>query len=312
MGMLVDSIYSGASPEEVDNLLGDKPADVPEHLQETGAQSDWASWPPPWDGVSAKLEHAWRHFNLLAENTWNFIHQPPVTVETIAAPERGPNWLRCELHVTHPGKPISLMLGDFLHNLRCALDHSLTAIDPKAGRREVFPTSLTEADFDNWAAKWTAAGGSAGALAAIRARQPFHASDGKDPEDYVLRIVARLNNVDKHRLLNLTPVGVSDVKPPELKIQSTAAVASYEYLVKHGYPLEEEQTALYIELEVPVQQASVQVEGTIPIAVSVENYFDLIALGARLHEAVVNNCRDLRRGSLNGWTDAATDGASVQ
>lgn len=286
MGMLADAIFSGASSE---------------------AQDDWASWPPPWDGVSAKLEHAWRHFNLLAESTMTFIHQNPLSFETIAAPERGPNWLRCELHVTHPGNAISLMFGDFLHNLRCALDHSLTAIDPKAGLRANFPACLTEAQFENWAADWTAAGGSDGALAAIRARQPYHAAGGLDPEDYVLRIVARLNNADKHRLLNLTPVGVSDEKPPSLKIQSTTAVASYDYLVKHGYPLEEKQTALYIELEVPVRQASVQVDGTIPIAVSVDRYFDLVSRGRELHEAVVKTCHALRRGSLSDWADDAID-----
>jgi hypothetical protein len=29
------------------------------------------------------------------------------------APERGPNWLRCELAVAHPGRPIALMLVTF-------------------------------------------------------------------------------------------------------------------------------------------------------------------------------------------------------
>jgi hypothetical protein len=174
------------------------------------AVPEWARWPTPWHGVSAKLEHAWRHLNLMGVNTQEFIRRPPIQMETVAAPERGPNWLRCELKVTQPGTPISLMLGDFLHNLRCALDHSLTAIDPKAGRRTNFPASLTEAEFEKWAEAWRESGGSEEPIRAIRARQPFLAADGRDPEDFVLRIVARLNNADKHRLLNLTPVGLSD------------------------------------------------------------------------------------------------------
>lgn len=100
--------------------------------------------------------------------------------------------------------------------------------------------------------------------------------------------------------------------PPNLEIQSTAAVVSCEYLVQHGRALEEKQTALFIELDVPIEQASVQVLGTMPIAVSVDNYFDLIATAARLHEAVANNCRDLRQGSLNGWSGETTSGAAVE
>lgn len=162
MGSLVDRIYPGPMPE------------------------DWANRPMPWDGVSAKLEHAWRHFDVLANYTLHFVRDNPLAFETVAAPERGANWLKCELRVTHPGKMISLMFGDFLHNLRCALDYSLTAIDPKSGRRTNFLASLTEAEFEDWAAKWTDSGGSPGALAEIRRRQPFQAAHGLNPEDYVL------------------------------------------------------------------------------------------------------------------------------
>ncbi|QVI30121.1 hypothetical protein MN2019_12975 [Mycolicibacterium neoaurum] len=285
MGSLVDRVYPGPMPE------------------------DWASWPAPWDGVSAKLEHAWRHFDALASVTMDFVRAGPLTFETVPATERGTNWLRCELRVTHPDKLIALMFGDFLHNLRGALDHSLTAIDPQAGRKVNFPVCLTEAEFDGWAPKWINPGGSAGALAALRQYQPFHAADGLDPEDYVLRIVARLSNTDKHRLLNLTPVGVSDEMPPDLTIEATAAVVSFEYLLQHGQSLEEHQTALFVELSVPVTEASVEITGTIPIAVSIDSYFDLVAVAARLHKAVASTCRNLRDGSLNGWRDLFAEDA---
>lgn len=300
MGVLVDSIYPGDGADGIDDLL----ADVPNSYPGTGPKSDWASWPAPWDGVSAKLEHAWQHFLHLAQKTTAFIQQSPVTTEIMSAPERGPNWLRCDLHANHPDSSISLMFGDFLHNLRCALDHSLTAIDPKAGRDTNFPAALTEADFNNsFAAKWTKAGGSEESLAAIRENQPFHGlALGVDPEDYVLRIVARLNNADKHRLLNLTPIGLSDEKPAELTVTSTAEVVSYEYLLSHGYPLEPQQTALFIEFDRPVNEVPVEIGGTVPIAVSVEQYFDLIAVGYRLHTAVAKTCDYLRRGSLSGWS----------
>lgn len=106
---------------------GEAPSPVP--------TPEWATWDPPWDGVSAKFAHACWQFATLAVNTKQFIKRPPITVVTAAAPERGPNWLQMELDVQHPGTVIALWFGDFLHNLRCALDHSLTAIDPRAGKR---------------------------------------------------------------------------------------------------------------------------------------------------------------------------------
>lgn len=225
----------------------------------------------------------------------------PITMGTFAAADRGPNWLRMELNVKHPGNPIALMLGDFLHNLRCALDHSLTALDPKAARRVNFPVCSVEADFKQWARAWKKAGGTDEVIQSVRNQQPFLAPPDMNPEDYVLRIVARLNNTDKHRLLNLTPIGLSDEKPPNLKILSNVPVINYEWVLTPG-PLEDHQIALFVEIDRPVNSAgvSVSVEGTIPIAVSVDDYSDLVSLGARLHEAVTKTCVELRRDSLAG------------
>lgn len=263
--------------------------------------TEWARWAAPWDGVSAKLEHAWRHFNLLGVNAQQFVRLAPITMETHAAPERGPNWLRIDASVRHPGTPISLMLGDFLHNLRCALDHSLTALDPKAGRRTNFPTSVTEAEFNNWAQGWRDAGGTEEVIQAIRQHQPFLAPLDKNPEDFVLRIVSRLNNADKHRLLNVTPIGISDEKPPNLKLTSNVRVVNYEWVLNPG-PLNDHETALFAELAEPVDTPGISVglEGTIPIAVSVDNYSDVVVLGAKLHEAVVKACHALRAEFLPG------------
>jgi hypothetical protein len=39
---------------------------------------------------------------------------------------------------------------------------------------------------------------------------------------------------------------------------------------------------------------------------------DGLKVDAQLHEAVANNCRDLRQGSLNGWSGETTSGAAVE
>jgi hypothetical protein len=85
---------------------------------------------------------------------------------------------------------------------------------------------------------------------------------------------------------------------------------SHEYVLTPG-PLEDHQTALFVQLEVPVTQAGVEIEGTVPIAVSVERYWDVVALGAELHEAVVRTCRALRRESLTGWPEVPSPGVPI-
>lgn len=273
-------------------------------MTEADEAADWACWPAPWAGVSAKLVHAMRHSDVLTSIAREFLEQPPIATEMLAAPERGPNWLKCDLHVTHPPDLIPLTLGDFLHNLRCALDHSLTAIDARAGRRLNFPVVDGETEFNKWAADWREAKGGEGPIAAIRARQAFNDDQGRNPLDYDLRIITRLNNADKHRLLTVTSVGTSDEHPPELTVLSNTPVISTEYVLPHGRSLQPRETALYIELDVPVTQPGVKinVEGAFPLGIAViDEYFNVVTLSEGLHAAVVRTCRHLRQGTLDGW-----------
>lgn len=270
----------------------------------TETTPDWTTWPDPWDGVSAKLEHAWRHFEILKAHAIHYLSQNFVRTEVAAAPERGPNWLKCELHVKHPGTLLSLILGDFLNNLRCALDHSLTAINPQAGRNLNFPVAITSGDWEAWAEKWRKAGGQEGALAAIGADQPYRAGVGQDPKDHRLRILSRLNNADKHRLLQVMHVGLSDEIPPNLKIKATTRVRRYEYLLRHGCVLTEQQTALFVELDMPVTKAGFEISGSIPTGIAIDDYFNIIELGQGLHRGIVKTCRRLRDGSLDNWGHA--------
>jgi hypothetical protein len=77
-------------------------------------------------------------------------------------------------------------------------------------------------------------------------------------------------------------------------------VVNYEWVLTPG-PLEDHETALFVEIDRAVKSAgvSVSVEGTIPIAVSVDGYSDIVNLGARLHEAVTA-CAKLRGDALGG------------
>lgn len=264
------------------------------------AMPNWAQWTAPWAGVSAKLRHAWDHLQKLRSSVEQFVLEPPLRVDSASVPDRGPNWLRVDLLVDHPDESLSLSLGDFLHNLRCALDHSLTVLDPKGARRLTFPIYSTEAEFDRWVRRqWRSAGGSEDVQRALREHQPFVSADGRDPENYALRILARLNNADKHRLLHLMPVNLSDRRPRTLEVTATTEILNVEWVLPTG-PAENRQAAIFVELDRPADECGVGVKGTIPISVAIERYDEAVGLCYDLHDAVMQTCGDLRRLSAPG------------
>ncbi|WP_148664716.1 hypothetical protein [Mycobacterium colombiense] len=65
--------------------------------------------------------------------------------------------------------------------------------------------------------------------------------------------------------------------------------------------LQERQTALFVKLEIPIPEAGFELKGSIPTAIAVDNYFDIIELGDGLHSGVVETCRRVRDRSLDNW-----------
>ena len=99
----------------------------------------------------------------------------------------------------------ALLMGDFVHNLRAALDHAVWAITP-AHIQETRPTEVafplysTEKRYTTWAKKREDWYGST-VFDVLRSSQPFNAvGTGKL---HPLHILQFLSNTDKHQLLNI-------------------------------------------------------------------------------------------------------------
>ncbi len=98
-----------------------------------------------------------------------------------------------------------LMGGDFVHNLRAALDHAVWAITPQHIRQErptevAFPLRSTEKSSTTWAKKRRDWYGPT-VFEVIRSNQPFNAAGTGTL--HPLHILQFLSNTDKHQLLNI-------------------------------------------------------------------------------------------------------------
>lgn len=133
----------------------------------------------------------------------------------------------------YPERPIpmrwSLLLGDAVHNLRSALDHlvyqlALLQQDPlPAGieRSGAFPVCVTEKDFQKQSHRL--AGIDCKAQKQIKALQPFNAPK---PQKHPLHWLALLDNIDKHRRLNVVATVVPGVELPLPSALVKSATAS--------------------------------------------------------------------------------------
>jgi hypothetical protein len=105
-----------------------------------------------------------------------------------------------------PPLRFGVILGDCVHNLRCALDHAVwqvTLLDggtPNSGTQ--FPiASRSESQFEEMA-KARIAGLSSPHRQVVKRVQPYHL--GQDAGTHPLAVLADLSNTDKHRIVNPT------------------------------------------------------------------------------------------------------------
>lgn len=110
----------------------------------------------------------------------------------------------------------TLVAGDCLHNLRCALDHLVYAIavhqsganPPPDQSKLQFPIADNRANFQN--STFRVASLSAPVQAAIDAVQPYNRTHPKLPPP--LSVLRDLENIDKHRFLRLAYAGIGEIE----------------------------------------------------------------------------------------------------
>ncbi|MFZ3214152.1 MAG: hypothetical protein WA188_21815 [Terriglobales bacterium] len=114
--------------------------------------------------------------------------------------------LRVHLPKPHDGLPV--VVGDFLFNVRCALDYVVWQLVLRGGgqprRSNQFPISRTAKLFEDAVRRGNLDGVPEKAQALIESLQPYHG--GNEP----LGTLAHFHNIDKHQELNLVTAVARD------------------------------------------------------------------------------------------------------
>jgi hypothetical protein len=149
-------------------------------------------------------------------------------VESMKPQHQGPRWeYRLDLSSIQPPERLPILVGDYLFNIRSALDHLAVAFAPGKYRRRVsfpifttdpFARDETSGDYldAEAAARWLSltSGLPDDCIAAIKALQPYEAAalHGHTAEHHALALLSAFQNADKHRELVDAVVGLHQVE----------------------------------------------------------------------------------------------------
>lgn len=177
--------------------------------------------------VRAKLARSAEHAQTIRNEVGSWMNRNPYSL----IKKRNPECTRFSLILRINEVPTwvrwSLMFGDYLSNLRSALDHLVYAIacheaassSPPYEDKLAYPLTDSEDRFDDFVSRKKLGDISAPVRAAIQRFQPYTRPHDKLPP--LLALIRDLNNGDKHKLLRVvygTPyqanVGFAGVQPP--------------------------------------------------------------------------------------------------
>lgn len=164
---------------------------------------------PKLTGVYAKIDRAKHHLSQLHATleAWGSAEENDHAPTFDYYPER--DRLEFVLHKVRPDDiNWSLIVGDVVHNLRCALDHLVFQLALLNGNpveechKAAFPICIDEASYKQSSRRIKGLV-SPNVLAEIEALQPYKAAAmvGKDPRKSNLWIISQLDIIDKHRTL---------------------------------------------------------------------------------------------------------------
>ena len=263
----------------------------------------------PFGGSRAKLNRAYELTALLEEETSNYLRGADKVYEL---------WLESsddlrELHAMarlalHPPLRFGILLGEIVHHLRSALDHTVWALakrkvaDPS--ERLQFPICTSPAGWENTLKNGAISGVGKGAIDLILQMQPFRQAK---PKDTVLAVIQQASNIDKHRVLLVvvavaalgdvvtvkdSPEFVGPKSPDSMSPTSIVGMAVPPFVVLGKDPA----SIFTMKFGSPNQDISIDVEVQLSLAVeklgNTENV-ELIQLVKMLHQGVAHSIETL-------------------
>ena len=164
---------------------------------------------PTLVGCWAKLRRADLHLQELNEEIGDYVAEDHS--RKVSTYDEAKQLSELRIEVGEPPNDLlwSVILGDFLHNVRSALDHLvwqlvLLAGKQQPGRQHQFPIAMTKESYErpDGLRDRCLAGVAEEHRAIIDRVQPFRLGD--DVSDHSLAHLRRLSNADKHRILPVT------------------------------------------------------------------------------------------------------------
>jgi len=222
-------------------------------------------------GCSLKVGRAATHFGTLHDEIRKFVDDKPHAFLPEIDREGSRYVVRIRVDRTPPAR-WSLIVGDFIQNLRASLDHLVWRLVRANGcsptRRNAFPIhSQKPTPRNRGLDPWNAAlqGVHPRARAAINSVQPYQAPNG--PRRHILSNLSRLSNEDKHRVV-LENVGAIARVPPQLDITPIRDVGGIErYDLYWNRPLKTGDVVLSANIEITGPKPEVHLKGEIPFDV---------------------------------------------
>lgn len=183
----------------------------------------------------AKLARAREHAETLKAETVDGIKQEASHAVWFSAVDPQTGWCDIAMVPQKIDKPrLSVLLGDVIHNLRCALDYLIPplveASEAKLSTAHEFPVYLDAGDYAAKVGSRTVAKGKGPlrhivhGLSVVEAWQPYNAKG--DPEADPLWGVHRFSNADKHR--QLTPFGLVPVG--QFRIECNGTIVERDFV----------------------------------------------------------------------------------
>lgn len=174
------------------------------------------------EGVKLKIDRATEHLEELHKEVGAYLDSGPYEVVRESQEEGNP-LLVCKVNRLPPLR-LSVLLGDFLHNLRSSLDHLAWQLvltnggHPDTGTS--FPIFEKRRDFKKFKKNKETITGVVGEVAdeaadLLEGLQPYNNAAGS-PREHPLWILSKLNNIDKHRQFNIAVLNTSEVVQADL------------------------------------------------------------------------------------------------
>lgn len=228
-----------------------------------------------YDGIIAKLDRADEHLKALTDEVRSFVDGEPNRYVIYLDGDAG-SYRVCVTVKRPPPIRLSVICGDYIHCLRCVLDHLICLHVPTAQitRRTAFPIFDDPADFKAQVTR-PARRGKRGYLTGltdpngtivsyIEHVQPFNGQQGID--FHPLGILSKLSNADKHRTILTSATSHSESPDLHAVGQDVEFIGKAEFF--YDRPLVDGADVIRGRFKPTGPQPHVQVKGHLPIDVA--------------------------------------------